>query len=297
MHLNQNGAPMTKRRLLLIVLGFCAAAACSSPLWARSSRLSAAVALVNKGPAIEAFLQKPGTGYVQAYMRFGADFPDDVIVTLDQEWIESIARPLYVKGGDWMALVGVQRAGGVWVAGGTEATMNGQPSQARNWTIFDLKTRLVPDSWYRFRIEADFGTRHFKSFTIDGPNLSRTIDLSAIPLDYPNFMPFSGPTMRYFTAAMRSRDMMKTEGTPLVYFDDVEGGVIDAIGHQHVVCADSFEAQKTVGPQPVTSPTIDLNGYRQGLWYLERDEAVFRIQAEPFARSGTHVGVADANLK
>jgi hypothetical protein len=44
-----------------------------------------AVAEVSTGPEVLPFLQKPGAGYVQTFVRFGPDMPDDVIMTLDQE--------------------------------------------------------------------------------------------------------------------------------------------------------------------------------------------------------------------
>ena len=268
----------------------------SGALWARQSRLSAAVALVSKGSKIEEFLTKPGVSYVQAYVRFGADFPDDVIIALDQELIEGVNKPLYVKGGDWMSLVGVQRSGAVWVATGTEATMRGEPSKERNWKILDLKTRLEPDIWYKIRIEADFDKRYYKSFSIDGLNISQKLDLSAHKLDYPNYMPFDSRSMSYYVIAMRGRDMMKVKGTPLVYFDDVEAGVAVAGSPLQAVFSDGFETQQNVGAQPVIAPIIQLENYRQKFWYLERDESIITIQQQPFARSGTAGGVADASL-
>lgn len=129
-------------RLVVLVLSFVILAAWPNPLWARQSRLSAAVAIVSKGPGIEQFLQKPGGSYVQAYARFRSDMPDDVIMALDQEFLEGVSNPLYVSGGDWMAFVGIQRSGAVWIAAGTAATMIGVPSKARNWQIMNLGTRL-----------------------------------------------------------------------------------------------------------------------------------------------------------
>ncbi len=268
----------------------------SGTLWARQSRLSSAVALVSDDPVMAVFLQKPGISYVQAYMRFGADFPDDVIIALDQEFIEGINDPLFVKGGDWMSFVGVQRSGAVWVATGTDATMRGEPSKERAWKILDLKTRLEPDIWYKMRIEADFGKRHYVSFSITGQGIDQTLDLSEHKLDYPNFMPFDKRSMSYYVVAMRGRDMMKTKGTSLVYFDDMEAGVAQTGSPFQTVFSDGFEAQKTVGAQPVTAPTIFLEGYNQKHWYLERDEALVTIEQQAFARSGAAVAAVSASL-
>ena len=161
------------------------------PSTALQSRLSMAVAAVSSvspaapgshSPAIAQtttssiapFLQKPGAGYVQAYVRFGSDMPDDVIMTLDQEYIDGVSSPFFLLGGDWMALVGVQRSGLLWVAAGTDATMHGIPSSTRNWQIKSLGTRLQPNVWYLLRTEADFGSLHFKRFTITGPGINPT---------------------------------------------------------------------------------------------------------------------------
>jgi hypothetical protein len=289
-----------RRRWVWLGLLACVTAvivACVKTLWARQSRLSGAVALVRQSPGARAFLTEPGVGYLEAYFRFGTDMPDDVIIAIDQEMIEGVNRSLRYAGADWMALVGVQRAGGVWVTAGTDATMNGTPSTARNWKIYDLKTRLLPDTWYRMRVEADFGNRHFRSFSIDGGDLSRTIDLSQLTLDYPNYMPFSAPSLGYFVVAMRSHDMMHQRGTPLVYFDDVEGGSIAPDGTEHQLFSDGFETQQSVTRQPLSTPVINLDAYSDGRWYLERDESLFTIQKVPFAHSGSAVAVADVNLE
>jgi hypothetical protein len=263
---------------------------------ARESRLSSVVAFVSETPAAKHFLDQPGVGYVQAYFRFGPDFPDDVIVAIDQELLEGIDNPLYVSGGDWMAFAGVQRTGVVWVGAGSDRALKGTASRDRDWKIYDLKTPLEPDQWYRMRVEADFGARRFRSFTIDGPGLKQTLDLSAHLLDYPNYMPFNSPSMTYLVAAMRGRSMMKRQGTPVVYFDDVEGGIIDAEGKSQRVFYDNFEKQSELTAQPVSWPVIKLQSYQQGQWYFERGESIFRIEHVPFAHSGSAVGVADVNL-
>lgn len=284
-----------KTILLLILLG-AVAIVCISPLSARQSRLSAAVAFVSKTPSVQQFLNHPSVGFVQAYVRFGPDLADDVIMAIDQELLEGVDNPLHISGGDWMAFVGVQRTGVVFVGAGTEQAYNGTPSHDRDWKIYDLKTPLQPDAWYRMRVEADFGTRRFKSFTIAGPGLNRTLDLSGHMLDYPNYMPFSSHSMIYLVAAMRGREMMKREGTPIVYFDAVEGGTIGDDGKSQRVFFDDFEKQSALTKQPLSSPVIDLESYQQGKWYLEREESLFHIEHVPFARSGSAVGVADVNL-
>lgn len=266
----------------------------------RDSRLSCAVALVSEGKEIEPFLKKPGASFVQSYVRFDSDLPNDVIFGIDQEFLDGVAKPVHLKGGDWMALIGVQRTGAVWVATGTDDTMAGKPSKDRAWKILTLDQELKPDTWYRLRIEADFGTRHYRKFLVEGPGLSKSIDLKELTLDYPNYMPFSDRAMTFYTFAMRGRSLMKPgakpDGKPIVYFDDVSGGPISDKEKDTVVFENGFETTHEVGKQPVTLPVIDLKKYKQGQWYLERDESLFTTKKVKFARSGDFVGVADASI-
>ncbi len=266
----------------------------------RESRLSCAVALVYDGEPISSFLAQPGPSFVQAYVRFDDDLPPDVIFGIDQEFLDGVTNPFHYKGGDWMSFIGIQRSGAVWVAHGTDETKNGTPSKERTWKIFNLGRQLKPNTWYRLRIEADFDTRHFLKFTVEGPGLAKSFDLSELMLDYPNYMPFSDRAMSFYVCAMRGRSLMDPNATdrgkPVVYFDDVSGGPIAENGGDIVAFEDGFEESYEIGKQPVTAPVIDLRGYVQGRWYLERDEALFNQKMMPFARSGQAVGVADASI-
>jgi len=287
---------MSKMKFLVFFISIVVCNTWSCGSWALQSRLSMAVAEVSKGSDIVPFLQKPGAGYVQAYVRFGSDMPDDVIMTLDQEFLDGVNNPLYVSGGDWMALIGVQRSGLLWVAAGTAATMQGIPSTTRNWQIESLGTRLQPNVWYLLRTEADFGSRHFKRFIISGPGINKTIDLSKYTMDYPNYMPFNSRMMTYYVGAMRSANMATQTGTPVAYFDDVSGGTFWPNGTDHQLFVNSFETQSAVTAQPILSLPINVGGYAQGQWYLERAESLFTIQHVPFAHWGSAVGVANASL-
>lgn len=237
---------------------------------------------------------------MQTYVRFDDDLPEDVIFGLDQEFLDGIARPFHTKGGDWMSFVGVQRNGTVWVARGSNESLKNQPSKERTWEIFDLGQPLQPNTWYRLRVEADFGTRHFRKFLVEGPGFTKSLDLSELTLDYPNFIPFSDRAMSFYVCAMRGRSLMNPlgqfQGKPIVYFDDVSGGAINADGSETLTFENGFEGLYEVGSQPVTLPVIDLKQYEQGHWYLERDEALFRIQKTSTARSGQAVGIADASI-
>jgi hypothetical protein len=287
---------MGKSKFLLLIVSIFLLFAWPSRLWALQSRLSMAVAEVSTGTEVLSFLQKPGAGYVQTFVRFGADMPDDVIMTLDQEFIDGVSSPFYVSGGDWMALVGVQRSGLLWVAAGTDATMHGIPSTARNWQIKSLGTRLQPNVGYLLRIVADFGSRHFNRFTISGPGINKTVDLSNYTLDYPNYMPFNSRMMTYYVGAMRSASMATQTGTPVAYFDDVSGGTFWPNGSDHQLFVSGFETQSAVTAQPLTPVPMKVSSYIQGQWYLERAESLFTIQKVSFGHSGPSVGVANARL-
>lgn len=265
--------------------------------FAFQSRLSCAVAVVWQGLQIESFLRQPGVSYVETQFLIKPDFASDVIFGVDQEFIEGTKSPLYVKGGDWMSLVGLQRNGTIWVAEGTNDTMSGKPSKERKWKILSLGQSFKSDIWYRMRCYADFGSRTYQRLEISGPGLHKSFDLRGTMVDYPNYMPFDNRAMSYYTFAMRSRAMMKPgeSGEACVYFDDMKGGVV-AGGVELDVLAHDFESQVTVDAQPLTLPTILLAKYQQGHLYKERDEAKYQILQEPWAHSGRHVGVADAGL-
>jgi hypothetical protein len=262
------------------------------------SRLSAAVSFPEATQAHENFLQSPELGYIEGYIRFDPSLGEDVIIVIDQEFIEGTTNPLWVSGGDWMALAGVQRNGAVWIAGGFDEAFEGKSSQekGRNWKIEKLPKPLLPDTWYRLEVVADFSTRHFVSFTIEGPDISKSFDLKDVQLDYPNYMPFDTASMAYFVGAMRGRDMMKDPGTSVVYFDDVNAGILNKDGTKTPLFSDSFENLYLVEKQPISNP-LRLSAYQRNRWYLENENALFSIMPSEFARTGKNVGVADVRLE
>jgi hypothetical protein len=259
----------------------------------RQSRISAAVTFLYKGTAIQQFLQQPGVAYMQAHIMFGEGMPDDVVMNIDQEFLEGVSNPLYVSGGDWMSYVGVQRSGALWVAAGTDSTMTGLP-QAPNWQVFDLGYRLQPNTWYLLRVVSDLRTRHLERFTIRGAGFSKTIDLSTFYLPYPNWIDIDGRSIICIVGAARGNSM--TGGTPVAYFDDVELGMSSSDNIFSPLFSDGFDNQTTIGLQPVFTLPVQLSGYQQGKWYRERPGASVSIQASPIALSPPSVAVADATL-
>jgi hypothetical protein len=111
------GRAALRRASILSVAAFAGALSGGDAQAQETSRLSAAAS------------------YIDAYVRFPPQTGDDVIFGIDQEFDDGVTRPAYIKGGDWMGLVGLQRSGSVWVAKGTADTMNGKPSKARTWEI------------------------------------------------------------------------------------------------------------------------------------------------------------------
>ena len=280
---------MTGKRILwgflLLMLGACVASG------GHDSRLSGAVGFAED----VRFLSHPGPAYVEAYVRFGADLPADVIMFVDQELLEGVSNYRWTKGGDWMAFVGFQRNGTVWVGGGSEEALAGTPSRERNWKLFELGRELQPDTWYRVRVTADFASRGFLGFEIEGGGLARRLDLSGIPLDYPNYIPFDRGSMIYLVGAVRAREWATQPGRPLIFFDDVSGVVVDGSDEREIFHND-FESQTEVWPQPVTLPDVNLDRYTMGRWYQENEASLFWIERKSFARSGDAVGVADVTL-
>ncbi len=287
---------MRKSSLVIFIISCLVYVLSPGPLWALQSRLSMAVAEVSTGTDVQQFLQNPGLSYVQANIYFAADFPNDVLISLDEEFVDGVNNPLYVSGGDWMSFIGVQRTGIVWVAAGTQGMLNGTPGSTPNWQIFNLGAQLQPNTWYLLRTVADFSTLHFKTFTVIGAGINTTIDLSTCYLDYPNYLPVDNRAMTYFAGNARSASTATGTGAPIVYIDDVSGGTFSPDGTDHPLFSNDFESQSVVGPQPLSGPPIPIANYAQGQWYLERSESLFTIQQEPFARSGSYVGAADASL-
>ncbi|MDX1990726.1 MAG: hypothetical protein SFV17_28800, partial [Candidatus Obscuribacter sp.] len=95
--------------MLLLLLSGCALLITFALAYAGQARLSGVVALIYKGAAVEDFLKRPTVSFVETYFRFMPDLPEDVIFGIDQEFIEGVQEPKFIKGGDWMSFVGLQR--------------------------------------------------------------------------------------------------------------------------------------------------------------------------------------------
>lgn len=294
------------RRFLALWLGLLASG-CAGASGAVEGRLSSIVAFDRQGSDIRKFLAAPKRSVVEAYVRFPEELAEDVIFGIDQEFLEGTARPRRQKGGDWMGLTGVQRGGALWIAVGTDATAKGKPSTSRTWKVLSLGQSLRPNTWYRIRNVVDFENGRFVSFAIDGPGISKRVDLGAYRLDYPGYAPFDGRAMTYYVWCMRGRSMARDANAPaIVFFDDVQAGILEGSNEAQfkVTFRDDFEGLSGAFPkQPVTfsggavSSSIALANYAEKKWYLEADQARLRPVAVPFARSGNTAVACDATLQ
>lgn len=271
------------------------------------ARLSCAVSFVIKNPSLRTWLEKPGQGFMEAHCYFPSDLDESVIFGVDQEMLEGMRKPIHFPGADWMALVGLQRNGSVWVAAGFPEGLKGKPSKERNWKLIPLGQRLKPNTWYRLRSVADFGKRRFVSFSVEGPGLKKTLDLSKHILDYPNKMPFDGRALTNYVWTINGEALGAKPGkSTCVYFDNVRAGIILAApsgrrGAREVpLMLSGFE--NSVGkvesqPVKIQNGVIPLNRYREKKWYLERDHSRVRTLFAPFALGGRAVMACDATLK
>ena len=257
------------------------------------SRLSAAVALVHSDAAVQAFLQQPGTGYVEAWFNFPATLAEDVWFGIDQELIEGVDNPRNFQGADWMGLVAVNRSGQLGTPVGSAASHAGTPDDAMDWVIQDLGVTLQPDTWYRLRGEVDFSTLTFSSMQLQGPGVDVSVDLSGLLLSYPNYIPFDRPFMTYYVFALRAAEFAQP-GSTVVYFDDVEGG-IDTPGGMQAVFSDGFENQSTYVDIPVSLPVSPLDDVTEFQWYKERDESLIS-SSNARQRTGNFSIACDATL-
>lgn len=294
------------RCLKLLVISFVSLllTACDVDL-----RLSSAVMFWRQEANIAEWLKTPKYYFLESYVRFDNSLDKSVIFGIDQEMLEGTKNPIHFPGADWMGLIGMQRDGKIWVATGTDETMQGKPSKDRNWVYLNIEQPLQANTWYRLHSIVDYSTRKYVSFTIEGPDIKKTFDLSAYTVDYPNMLPFDERSMTNLVWAIGGRAL----GTPLksntkVYFDDVRSGLAIPVSkdlwEEKTLFTESFETQSTrFSNQPwsymdiITDKVIALKKYQDGQWYLEREMALARPTAVNFAHNGKTVAVMDASIE
>ncbi|MCB9757964.1 MAG: hypothetical protein H6753_06055 [Candidatus Omnitrophica bacterium] len=258
------------------------------------------------------FLDNPNYSFVETYVYFKDTLSESTIFGIDQEFFEGLDNPIHFKGADWMGLVGLQRSGRIWIAAGHPAGFDGTPSKERNWKFAQLPQALKPNTWYRLHSVVDYNNRKFVNFTIEGPGIHETLDLSAYILDYPNYLPFDKRALTYLTWTMDGRSIGgQPKKDSAVYFDDLRYGFCKEISSdapephypEITLYKDDFEnISKEFAKQPIemsdwVNGRLSLAKYQRRKWYLERDVARVRIIQADFARSGIHVVESDATLK
>ena len=256
-------------------------------------RLSGTVLFIHSSPSVQNWLEEPKKSFVQAYFMFPADFASDIIFGIDQEFIEGVDDPIRFPGADWMALVGLTRTGMLNIPVGTDESLNGTPSDASVWEIIDLDIKLQPNTWYLMRETADFQSRRFESFTLTGPNVNITIDLSQYYVDYPNYIPIDNRSLTYYVYAIRMSPYVQP-GSTSIYFDDVTAGIETNEGYE-IILFEGFELQKDIPDLPITLPVTPLSDIQESYWYKENEDAMVQITGNT-VRSGEYSCLCNATL-
>lgn len=257
-------------------------------------RLSGTVMFIHSSPVVQEWLQQPKNSYIQAYFLFPSDFASDIIFGIDQEMIEGIDDPIHFPGADWMALIGLTRDGVLSIPIGTSDSLNGTPSDASVWEFIDLGVSLQPDTWYFMKEEANFKTRRFESFTLLGPDVNISIDLSDYYVDYPNYISIDNRSMTYYVYAIRMAGDVQP-GSTTIYFDDVDAGIETDSGYT-VIMQDSFETQYTIPDIPITLPVTHISQIKEGFWYKENENALLSV-VDNHVQSGSYSCRCNATLK
>lgn len=258
--------------------------------------LSATVAFSYNDVNLQNFFQSPTKAYISGYFYFENDLADDVIFGLDIEWFEGINNPIHIEGGDWMAFVGITRTGTIWIPFGSPENLTGIPTVNNNWEIKNLGQSLESNTWYKMTIEADFGSRQFSTVRFEGNNLDSTINISDLPLQYPNYASFNLPSLTFYSHASRSKELAsENKGSTKVYFDDIEGAILVDSNYQ-VIFSNGFENQQQIQEIQITSPVISLSEIQKNTWYYENEKAKLTLVSD-IKRSGNNALECNADLR
>ncbi|MFO8127540.1 hypothetical protein [Yoonia sp.] len=285
---------MNKKMISIILMMLLIAISFSGCFFLQpKGRLSGTVLFIHSSPSVQDWLEEPKKTFVQAYFMFPTDFASDIIFGIDQEFIEGVDDPIRFPGADWMALVGLTRTGMLNIPVGTDESLNGTPSDASVWEIIDLDIKLQPNTWYLMRETADFQSRRFESFTLTGPNVNITIDLSQYYVDYPNYIPIDNRSLTYYVYAIRMSPYVQP-GSTSIYFDDVTAGIETNDGYE-IILFEGFELQKDIPDLPITLPVTPLSDIQELYWYKENEDAMVQITGNT-VRSGEYSCLCNATL-
>ena len=257
---------------------------------------SATVSFAYENSVLKEFLLSPSEATISGYFYFEPELADDVIFGLDIEWLEGMNNPLNFEGADWMALAGFNRKGILWFPIGSPQNREGIPTNTDLWEIRDIGAELSPNTWYKMTIRADFAAREFVSIELEGGGIDFEIDISAYPLEYPNYIPFDEPSLTFYTFALRSQEFSPdNDGGTKVYFDDIQGTINTSAGEE-LIFEDGFENQQNIEVIPVALPVSPLSEVREYFWYYENENAKIRI-TDQISRTGQQAMECDADLR
>jgi hypothetical protein len=278
--------------LILMVLAVSLFSGCI--FFQDEGRLSGTVMFIHSSPVVQDWLQQPKKSYIQTYFLFPSDLASDIIFGIDQEMIEGINDPIHFPGADWMALIGLTRDGVLSIPVGTSDALNGTPSDASVWEFIDLGVSLQPNTWYFMKGEANFETRKFESFTLLGPEVNISVDLSEYYVDYPNYIPIDNRSMTYYVYAIRMAGDVQL-GSTTIYFDDVEAGIETDSGYT-VIMQDGFETQYTIPDIPITLPVTPISQIEEYFWYKENENALLSV-VDTQTHSGSYSCLCNVTLE
>ena len=257
---------------------------------------SASVIFVHSDGQLQDFLQEPGLAFISGHFLFAADLAPDVIFGLDIEHLEGVSEPIRFEGADWMALAGFSRNGTLWFPIGSPENLDGVPTPTEKWEIRDFGVELQPNVWYKMTIVCDFENLQFVSVRLEGGGTDKTLSLSGLPLEYPNYAPFDKASLTGYTFALRGTEFAPDNQPGFdVYFDDIQMGIETSTGFK-IILTDGFENQVSVNEIPIADIPIPLSGIEENRWYLENEDAKLEI-SNTVKKSGNQSLKCSADLE
>ena len=269
------------RACLTALMASLAVVACDDDLG--EGRVSSTVSF-STDRTIPGWLADPSEAAVEAYIRFPANLAENIWFGVNIEFVGGTENPTRFAQEDFAALVLVTRDGLVALPRGTDSSHIGTPDGNDVWEPRTLDRKLAPETWHRIRLEADFGDLTFSRLVVESPGATTELDLSGLPLSYPNPIPVDGRALTWYVHAIANAPAEGGSGTA-VLFDDAKGEVRRG-GAWQTVYHESFDTPfETLPDVPFTFPEMKLRNAVEGILYLENENARLRHRADA-GRSG-----------
>lgn len=258
-------------------------------------RSSTLVTMFHSDSLIKQWLNHPDKAYFECYFLMPANIAEDVIVGLDIEYGEGNGQtPLYFENSQWATIVGLSRDGILFYNCGTQKSYNGIPEDG-NFKGLALNQPILAENWYRLRTVVDFKERKYVSVEVEGPNIDTTLDLSANKIEFTMKIPFNQRNLTFYVLALRNIELANgNKGETTAYFDKVEGGIWWNNSWIKIF-QDGFEKQSSFTDVPATLPTVLVENFMEGKWYLENDNALVEI-SKKYTLEGNQSAVCNARL-